>query len=556
MNNKAFGHACPTSPPCPSIENKTLYSQMDPITSQTDWYETTTVFCSGEKITIHALFSPNISLTTSSMFYNDFNFRCDGNRLGQLTNGDYTFGLANRFNYIGDDITSSNNPLSPTYRTTGFHNFYNNINAVFGTYNHDQINSTVVNPVVYWHNNIEGGTSKLRFMHKNGSSAIEDLATLLSNGNFGINTTNPLSKLEVKGGLNVTDQTSGISAPNGFIYASGGIHLGSESFISSVAGNTFIATYPGTKAALGLNDPAAYLHLHALNTSGTNHFQITNNSTGTGVYDGVAINVQGNTTDFINFENGPIRFFTNGTQRMRIEDNGDLIVNGTSSVEKLTIYGNAAKNSGGNTWATFSDIRLKENIKSFNLGLDAVLKIKPIEFNYNGKLNTNKNNKEIGVIAQELEKDFNFMINEFYDSTFGNFLTVNNGPMVYMLINAVKELNTEINKLKNKIEKLNIVNYIDLNEKTELIDFDFVVFPNPTIDNIRVYFNSNEKFNLAELVFFNGNNNIIKTIKDLKNNKIIEINLADVKNNNVDNIYVNLIIDGLKVTTKKVIIIK
>jgi len=531
-----------------------IYSKA--VTGGFEWDEALGVYSSGEKITIYSAFSPNIALSTSSMFYNDFNFRCDGNRFGQLSNGDYTIGSTNRFNYIGDDIISANNPLSAIPRITGFHNFYNNINTVFGTINPDQINSIAVDPVVYWHHhNAAGANTRLKFLYKEGTGGIQELATLHANGNFGINTINPLSKLEVKGGLNITDQTATIVAPNGFIYASGGIHMGSESFINSVAGNTFIATYPGTKTALGLNNPAAYLHLHALTTSNTNHFKITTNVTGDAATDGISIDMNGTNVDIANHENGSIRFSTGSTNALVLDNAQNAIINGSTPFEKLTVYGDAVKSFGGTAWATWSDIRLKENIKPFSKGLNDVIKINPVEFNYNGKINTNRENKEIGVIAQDLLEIAPFMVKNYYDSSFGDFLAVNNGAMVYMLINSVKELNQELIELKNNYNELkNLIEPNSNGNKNQNLNF-FEIFPNPTDDKIFFKVNLESKNDIINVEFFNEKGEI-NIIDNVITKLTYEVALASIFKTKSDFINCRLIINNKIIDTRKLIIIR
>jgi hypothetical protein len=50
----------------------------------------------------------------------------------------------------------------------------------------------------------------------------------------------------------------------------------------------------------------------------------------------------------------------------------------------LSINGNANK-TGGGTWGTFSDRRIKSDIVDYTSGLDAILKIRPVSFKYNDK---------------------------------------------------------------------------------------------------------------------------------------------------------------------------
>ena len=110
---------------------------------------------------------------------------------------------------------------------------------------------------------------------------------------------------------------------------------------------------------------------------------------------------------------------------------------------------------GGNVIATgsidsASDIKLKTNIKKIDNALDKVLKLRGAEYD-----RIDKDNKhEIGVIAQEVEKIIPELVNTSEDPDGGETKTVSYGNMVAVLIEAIKEQNEVINKMKKEIEDL------------------------------------------------------------------------------------------------------
>ena len=110
---------------------------------------------------------------------------------------------------------------------------------------------------------------------------------------------------------------------------------------------------------------------------------------------------------------------------------------------------------GGNVIATgsidsASDIKLKTNIKTIDNALDKVLKLRGAEYD-----RIDKDNKhEIGVIAQEVEKIIPELVNTSEDPDGGETKTVSYGNMVAVLIEAIKEQNEVINKMKKEIEDL------------------------------------------------------------------------------------------------------
>jgi len=122
----------------------------------------------------------------------------------------------------------------------------------------------------------------------------------------------------------------------------------------------------------------------------------------------------------------------------------------------LTISGNAFK-PGGGAWTATSDARLKQDVKKYTDGLNKVLAINPVTYYYN-KLSGNDTTKEhVGVIAQELQKTVPYMIGSFTKNG-TEYLNVDNSSMTYMLVNAIKELNNEIQNLKAHNKELNVQN--------------------------------------------------------------------------------------------------
>ncbi len=123
----------------------------------------------------------------------------------------------------------------------------------------------------------------------------------------------------------------------------------------------------------------------------------------------------------------------------------------------------AAKPNGG-MWTAASDRRLKTNIKDFNVGLDAILKIRPVTYNYNGKLNMPTEKEFVGVIAQEMREVAPFTVTKLKkEAPKGeeDYLAVDGTPITYMMINAIQEQQaiiaaqqTEINQLKNELNDI------------------------------------------------------------------------------------------------------
>ena len=128
-----------------------------------------------------------------------------------------------------------------------------------------------------------------------------------------------------------------------------------------------------------------------------------------------------------------------------INGNGTFGFNDPTPAHTLSVNGTVSK-PGGGSWIASSDRRLKNNIRSFDLGMELIEKIKPKTFQYNGKLNLPTETEYIGVVAEELQKAAPFMVSEFEGADGETYLAVDPSAFDYILINAVKEVKAEKDK--------------------------------------------------------------------------------------------------------------
>lgn len=145
------------------------------------------------------------------------------------------------------------------------------------------------------------------------------------------------------------------------------------------------------------------------------------------------------------------RFYFN--QSIHI-DGGGISSYGTSrisfqvdGVEKATLDSGANFTSYGNITA-FSDARLKENIRPIESALQKVLKLEGVRYN---RIDTEEKKEEIGVIAQQVKEVVPEVVlyNEEKD-----IHSVDYGRLTALLLEAIKEQQTEINNLKEKINHI------------------------------------------------------------------------------------------------------
>lgn len=127
-------------------------------------------------------------------------------------------------------------------------------------------------------------------------------------------------------------------------------------------------------------------------------------------------------------------------------DGGNIGIGTSSPTTKLHVEGDIFS-SGEIT--ILSDIRYKTNIETIDNALDKVNKIRGVYFNRT-KENGEIAQRNVGVIADEIEKvlpEVVYLQNDIKSVAYHN--------MIGLLIEAVKELKTEINELKTQIKESN-----------------------------------------------------------------------------------------------------
>ncbi len=90
-----------------------------------------------------------------------------------------------------------------------------------------------------------------------------------------------------------------------------------------------------------------------------------------------------------------------------------------------------------------SDLRLKKNIFSFTGGLDDILGLNTVSFEYNGltKNAVNDGTKHIGIIAQELQSG---SLGQYAISTGPDgYLRYDPNAVLYSLVNSIKSLESK-----------------------------------------------------------------------------------------------------------------
>lgn len=147
---------------------------------------------------------------------------------------------------------------------------------------------------------------------------------------------------------------------------------------------------------------------------------------------------------------------------------GNAGVNGTSGTSGANgatgdtgAAGTAGTSGTSGTNGSTSDFRVKRDIKSFSDGLNAIEKLDLIKFKYNGLAETINDNKEyIGFIAQYQKDNLPYCVYEEKrklnptDKQEEDIYCVKSEPLIFVLVNAVKELSADLKKTKREIAYL------------------------------------------------------------------------------------------------------
>ena len=144
----------------------------------------------------------------------------------------------------------------------------------------------------------------------------------------------------------------------------------------------------------------------------------------------------GNSSDQVFFDaSHGIRFYTDGAEEMRLENDGDLHVDANVVAYSTTV----------------SDLRLKKDVEIIENPLEILDEINGYTFTYK-----KDDKKSAGVVAQEIEKVFPQAVLEkalpFLDKEEEpkTYKTVEYDQIVGLLVQAVKELSDKVKKLEEK----------------------------------------------------------------------------------------------------------
>jgi hypothetical protein len=156
--------------------------------------------------------------------------------------------------------------------------------------------------------------------------------------------------------------------------------------------------------------------------------------------------------------NGVLAFFTNvstpgtlGTEVMRLTETSRVGIGTTAPDQTLSVNGDASK-VGGGSWQSFSDVRLKSIQGRFGRGLSALMRLQPLRYEYkaDNALGLKSEGQHVGFSAQDVQA----VIPEAVTTNKDGYLMVNNDPILWTMLNAMKEQQKQIEELKTEVRRL------------------------------------------------------------------------------------------------------
>ena len=144
----------------------------------------------------------------------------------------------------------------------------------------------------------------------------------------------------------------------------------------------------------------------------------------------------------INSSDSQRRFYFTPSSHTYLDSAANTYIQ-SGSTNKFTFASNGDFTATGNVGA-YSDMALKEDIYQIENALEKVNKLRGVHFT-----RKSNNSKEIGVVANEVEKVVPELVDEHEDKELGKIKTMKYANTVGLLIEAVKDLSKQVEELKN-----------------------------------------------------------------------------------------------------------
>ena len=238
----------------------------------------------------------------------------------------------------------------------------------------------------------------------------------------------------------------GVTSYNGRTGAVSGISsdvtsaLGYTPLSSSSPTSSGLSTSSGGFRATGTNLPGSGAGLEITYDTGTNTSYVVSYNRSTSAYQSLTLDGSA-----ITFKSGAAV----------LDSSGNFLIGYLSSNGPYKLQVNSQIYATNATIAT-SDGRVKENVKALDSGLDVVMKLKPVVFDFKKHSVHNFSDKrQVGFIAQDVEevlkgKDYVESVVATNEDGEENLKGLAESKLVPILVKAIQELKAEIEELKKR----------------------------------------------------------------------------------------------------------
>lgn len=136
-------------------------------------------------------------------------------------------------------------------------------------------------------------------------------------------------------------------------------------------------------------------------------------------------------------------FASSNVARLNLIGVGDML--------QMNTTGGCANTTG--SWGAISDPRTKRDVRTYDAGLQAVRALRPIAYRYNGQFGTRDDPPEVtryGIDARATQAVMPELVMTI-DTETEPVLGIDNGPLIYALVNAVQQLAERLDRLERRL---------------------------------------------------------------------------------------------------------
>ncbi len=145
--------------------------------------------------------------------------------------------------------------------------------------------------------------------------------------------------------------------------------------------------------------------------------------------------------------NDPLAIRTNNNDRIGISNGGVVTIGNLAGTGSRAVLADAS----GVLSAPVSDISVKKNIQSLDYGLNTIMQLNPVSFEYKDGWKNYGSGMQVGFIAQDIQK---LLPNSTFVTPTTGKMGYNEIDLIPVLTKAIQEQQEQIEKLEREVKKL------------------------------------------------------------------------------------------------------